>query len=82
MKRISQDEEFSPEVNLEMFLVLKDLLLYLKVNEFSCVVYDEIWYIGNRHDERSGHLHSCNSQDFMHTDGFSRSLHLSEKISF
>ena len=55
MKRISQDEEFSPEVNLEMSLVLKDLLLYLKVNEFLCV-YDEIWYIGNRHDKRSGHL--------------------------
>ena len=56
MKRISQYEEFSPEVNLEMSIVLKDLLLDLKVNEILCFVYDEIWCIGNRHDKRSGHL--------------------------
>jgi len=42
MKHISQDEEFSPE----MPSVLKDILLYLKVNEFLSVVYDEMWFIG------------------------------------
>jgi len=37
MKRISQDQEFSLEVNLEMSQFLKDFLQYLKVNEFLCV---------------------------------------------
>ena len=62
MKHISQDEEFSPEVKLEMPPVLKDFLLYLKVNKFLCVVHDKMWYIGMIKE-----VDTCNSwveQDF------------------
>ena len=70
MKRTSQDEEFSFEVNLELAPVSDDFLQSLKENEFLCVVYDKMWYIGVIKE-----VDNCNSDvllDFMHPGGPSR----------
>ena len=74
MKRVSIDEEFSLEVEVDRPSISSTLTITeLKQNRFVCIVYENKWYIGVI--EEIDHESSDIWANFMHPHGPSHSFH-------